>query len=78
MDAALTPEPQDAEREAILAAVARGAAGSSSASENENPWRLAGLAEATEGWNPVTGPSDRPLHGHDVLSLRRPSSPFGR
>lgn len=56
MEAALTPEPQDAEREAILAAVARGAADSSSTSENkneyENPWRLAGLAEATEAWGP--------------------------
>lgn len=56
MEAEVTPEPQDAEREAILAVLAQGVGDTSGA--NESPWRRAGLDEAMEAWDePVTGRS---------------------
>ncbi|MCP9487322.1 MAG: hypothetical protein MSC30_15855 [Gaiellaceae bacterium MAG52_C11] len=50
MDAEVTPEPEDGEREAILAALAREGGGAPDV--GETAWRKAGLDEAAGAWSP--------------------------
>ena len=69
----IQPEPSDAEREAILAALA------DADDDQAGDWAEAALTDGVEDERPSRNrPACRPFRNHDVLSLRRTSGPFGR
>ncbi len=52
MEVEVTPEPEDDERQALLSALAPPADRPPARASYESPWRLAGLREAAEAWDP--------------------------